>query len=100
MQLYNGKSTICWCKIDESSSKEDVAEIFKDIKNYGNIDYVGCWYIKAANYMKNTNIETALVSTNSICQGEQTTILWKDMLNNGININFAYRTFRWIVKLV
>lgn len=47
--------------------KEDVAEIFKDIKNYGNIDYVGCWYIKAANYMKNTNIETALVSTNSIC---------------------------------
>ena len=75
--------------------KEDVAEIFKNIKNYGNIDYVGCWYIKAANYMKNTNIETALVSTNSICQGEQTTILWKDMLNNGININFAYRTFRW-----
>lgn len=75
--------------------KEDVAEIFKSIKNYGNIDYVGCWYIKAANYMKNTSIETALVSTNSICQGEQTTILWKDMLNNGININFAYRTFRW-----
>lgn len=75
--------------------KEDVAEIFKNIKNCGNIDYVGCWYIKAANYMKNTSIETALVSTNSICQGEQTTILWKDMLNNGININFAYRTFRW-----
>lgn len=75
--------------------KEDVAEIFKNIKNYGNIDYVGCWYVKAANYMKNTSIETALVSTNSICQGEQTTILWKDMLNNGININFAYRTFRW-----
>ncbi len=57
--------------------KADVAEIFKSIKNYGNIDYVGCWYIKAANYMKNTSIETALVSTNSICQGEQTTILWK-----------------------
>ena len=75
--------------------KEDVAEIFKDIKNYGNIDYVGCWYIKAADYMKNTNIETALVSTNSICQGEQATILWKGMLNNGVNINFAYRTFRW-----
>ncbi len=75
--------------------KEDVAEIFKNIKNYGNIDYVGCWYVKAANYMKNTSIETALVSTNSICQGEQTAILWKDMFNNGININFAYRTFRW-----
>lgn len=77
------------------NQKLDVAEIFKNTKNYGNIDYVGCWYIKASNYMKNTCIETALVSTNSICQGEQTTILWKDMLNNGININFAYRTFRW-----
>lgn len=77
------------------NQKSDVAEIFKNTKNYGNIDYVGCWYIKASNYMKNTCIETALVSTNSICQGEQTTILWKDMLNNGININFAYRTFRW-----
>lgn len=77
------------------NQKLDVAEIFKNTKNYGNIDYVGCWYIKASNYMKNTCIETALVSTNSICQGEQTTILWKDMLNNVININFAYRTFRW-----
>lgn len=77
------------------NQKSDIAEIFKNTKNYGNIDYVGCWYIKASNYMKNTCIETALVSTNSICQGEQTTILWKDMLNNGININFAYRTFRW-----
>ena len=90
-----GNPPFVGARLMSSVQKEDVAEIFKDIKNYGNIDYVGCWYIKAANYMKSTNIETALVSTNSICQGEQTTILWKDMLNNGININFAYRTFRW-----
>lgn len=90
-----GNPPFVGARLMSSVQKEDVAEIFKDIKNYGNIDYVGCWYIKAANYMKNTNIETALVSTNSICQGEQTTILWKNMFNNGININFAYRTFRW-----
>lgn len=90
-----GNPPFVGARLMSSVQKEDVAEIFKDIKNYGNIDYVGCWYIKAANYMKNTHIETALVSTNSICQGEQTTILWKDMLNNGVNINFAYRTFRW-----
>lgn len=90
-----GNPPFVGARLMSSVQKEDVAEIFKNIKNYGNIDYVGCWYVKAANYMKNTSIETALVSTNSICQGEQTTILWKDMLNNGININFAYRTFGW-----
>ena len=75
--------------------KRDVSKIFKDIKNSGNIDYVGCWYIKASEYMKNTNIQSALVSTNSICQGEQPAILWKKLMNNGIYINFAYKTFRW-----
>lgn len=90
-----GNPPFVGARLMDQEQKNDVAEIFKNIKNYGNIDYVGCWYIKAANYMKNTSIETALVSTNSICQGEQTTILWKDMLNNGININFAHRTFRW-----
>ena len=90
-----GNPPFVGARLMDQEQKSDVAEIFKNIKNYGNIDYVGCWYIKSAEYMKNTNIETALVSTNSICQGEQTTILWKDMLNNGININFAHRTFRW-----
>lgn len=75
--------------------KEDVNIIFKDIKNSGNIDYVGCWYIKSAEYMKGTEIQTALVSTNSICQGEQPAILWKKLMNDGIYINFAYKTFRW-----
>ena len=45
--------------------------------------------------MKNTLIKTALVSTNSICQGEQVAILWKDLFKNGTHINFAYRTFKW-----
>ena len=75
--------------------KEDVNKIFKDVKNAGNIDYVGCWYIKSAEYMKNTNIQAALVSTNSICQGEQPAILWKKLIEEGIFINFAYKTFRW-----
>ena len=90
-----GNPPFVGARLMNNSQKEDISNIFKDIKNAGNIDYVGCWYIKAADYMKNTSIKTALVSTNSICQGEQPAILWKKLLNNGIIINFAYRTFRW-----
>ena len=78
------------------SQKEDMIAVFgKDWKNIGNIDYVGAWYKKAADYMKGTNIEAAYVSTNSISQGEQVANLWKPLFDEGIHINFAYRTFQW-----
>ena len=59
-------------------------------------DYVTAWYIKASNYMqKNKKIETAFVSTNSICQGQQVDTLWGLLLKKGIKINFAYSSFPW-----
>lgn len=61
----------------------------------GELDYVACWYKKAADYIKGTTIECAFVSTNSICQGQQVAPLWKDLLSKGLIINFAYRTFIW-----
>ena len=77
------------------NQKEDITNIFKGVKGAGNLDYVSCWYQKAIIYIENSAIEVAFVSTNSITQGEQTSILWKNIINKGININFAYRTFRW-----
>jgi hypothetical protein len=63
---------------------------------FGRLDYVTCWYHKAAAYMHdNPEIKTALVSTNSICQGEQVGILWSYLLAQGVQINFAHRTFQW-----
>ena len=65
-------------------------------KNVGDLDYVCCWYKKAADLMStNKNIRTAFVSTNSICQGEQVAYLWERLFDNGILINFAHRTFQW-----
>jgi type I restriction-modification system DNA methylase subunit len=90
-----GNPPFIGARLMNETQKEDIANIFKGVKNAGNIDYVGCWYKKASLYIKDTNIEVAFVSTNSICQGEQTTILWKSILENGIYINFAYKTFRW-----
>ena len=84
-------------KNDQSKKqKEDMYLIFgRNWNGYKELDYVSAWYKKSADFMKNTKIKTALVSTNSITQGQQVPILWEKLINDGININFAYRTFRW-----
>ena len=65
-------------------------------KNIGEMDYVTGWYMKSAQLMKGHSIRTALVSTNSISQGEQVANLWKPLFEQyGVHIDFAYRTFRW-----
>jgi len=73
--------------------KEEKQALFG--KSGGVLDYVACWYKKAAIYMKNTNVKAAFVSTNSICQGEQVAPLWKPLCQDGICINFAHRSFKW-----
>jgi len=77
------------------TQKAELMQLFPNNRKAGVLDYVSGWYIKAANLMRGTNIKTAFVSTNSITQGEQVAALWKDVLNNDLHINFAYRTFRW-----
>ena len=81
-----------WMSLEQ---KRDVENIFKGWKSIGNLDYVSCWYKKAADYIGNNNIRAALVSTNSITQGESVSILWKPLFESGIHIDFAYRTFVW-----
>ena len=82
-------------KKEESEQKQDLKMIFKDIKKSGNLDYVSCWYKKSSELMIGTSIKTALVSTNSITQGEQVDILWNELFKNKVHIDFAYRTFVW-----
>ena len=75
--------------------KSDVNAIFPGWKNAGNLDYVCCWYKKAADIMQGTSVRSALVSTNSVSQGESVANLWKPLFDGGVHIDFAYRTFRW-----
>nr|MBQ5605126.1 class I SAM-dependent DNA methyltransferase [Bacteroidales bacterium] len=77
--------------------REDLRLIFGEKwKNIGEMDYVTAWYKKATEMMKGTSIRTALVSTNSISQGEQVANLWKPLFEqDGIHIDFAHRTFQW-----
>ncbi|MGL5250836.1 MAG: DNA methyltransferase, partial [Enterovibrio sp.] len=75
--------------------KEDMQAVFDGFKALGYLDYVACWFWKGANYIKNSRAELALVSTNSICQGEQVSALWPSILSLGLNIHIAYPTFAW-----
>ena len=75
--------------------KADVNTIFPGWKNAGNLDYVCCWYKKASDMMQGTSVCSALVSTNSVAQGESVANLWKPLFDAGVHIDFAYRTFRW-----
>ena len=76
--------------------KQDVVRLFgAKWKNVGNMDYVCCWYKRAWQLIKHTHTKVAFVSTNSICQGEQVANLWQPLMDDGLRIDFAHRTFRW-----
>ena len=87
--------------LQNKEQKDDILSVFVDIdgkpfKTAGKIDYVAGWYYKASELMQHTNIRAALVSTNSITQGEQVAAIWKPLKELfGIHIDFAHRTFRW-----
>ena len=83
-------------KEQKKEQKDELTSLFpKTVKGVGNLDYVSGWYVKALDLIKNTNAKCCFVSTNSITQGEQVPILWKYLVENGLSIDFAYRTFRW-----
>lgn len=92
-----GNPPFVGARLMNESQKQDVIDIFgAKWKNVGNLDYVSCWYKKAATLMRhNKKCRAALVSTNSICQGEQVANLWERLFEDGILINFAHRTFHW-----
>ena len=91
-----GNPPFVGARLMSSAQKDDLFEIFgSKWKNAGNLDYVCCWYKKAADYIQGAPIRVALVSTNSVSQGEQVANLWKPLFQQGVHIDFAHRTFRW-----
>lgn len=78
-------------------SKDQKDDLLKACQECGsNIDYVAGWYYKTARMIKGTEVRAALVSTNSITQGEQVAAIWKPLIEQyGLEIDFAHRAFRW-----
>ena len=80
--------------LQNESQKADMEKIFTNVKGVGVLDYVTAWYLKASQFIQNTKIRVAFVSTNSIVQGEQVGILLNLLFSNyKIKINFSHRTF-------
>ena len=92
-----GNPPFLGARIMSSKQKDDLIFVFgSKWKNIGNMDYVTGWYKKSQEMMlRNPSINAALVSTNSITQGEQVAALWKPLMENGLQIDFAWRTFIW-----
>ena len=81
-------------KVMSDEQRIELADIFGD--GGGVLDYVSGWYLKAAQYIQSAKINVAFVSTNSITQGEQVGILWKELIEKyTVYIHFAHRTFKW-----
>jgi hypothetical protein len=79
-----------------ADQRADMAALFAGVSSGMLLDYVACWYRKAAAFMAmNPALRCAFVSTNSICQGEQVIVLWPELLRGSVKIHFAHRTFQW-----
>ena len=90
-----GNPPFVGAKRESKQQKQEVTNLTDNYKNANLLDYVSGWYVKAAKYIQNTNIQCAFVSTDSITHGEQTGILWKYLEQYNICINFAYKSFKW-----
>ncbi len=81
--------------LQDASQKSDVATVWKGEKRAKTLDYVTCWFKKAAELVAGTGSRVAFVSTNSICLGEQPAPLWNEIFRLGLSIDFAHQTFAW-----
>lgn len=77
------------------TQKQELIDLFGEKSNAGILDYVSGWYAKSSMLISGTNIRCAFVSTNSISQGEQVSVLWEYLLKKDISIDFAYKSFVW-----
>ena len=79
-----------------AKQKADMLHVFRNFKNVGDIDYVACWFYRAAEYIQGTQVKVGFVATNSITQGEQVPLIWGLLFGRfKIKIHFAHRTFAW-----
>ena len=82
--------------MQSKEQKDDLAIVFKGIKDYKNLDYIACWFLKGAKFIQNQNAQFSYVSTNSICQGEQVASLWTHIFQKNLEIGFAHTSFKWV----
>jgi hypothetical protein len=77
------------------NQKSDMRYVLNSYKGVNSLDYISIWFFKAINFIKGNNAKIGFVSTNSIVQGEQVSLLWQNLLQNSVEINYAFESFKW-----
>lgn len=81
--------------LQEKSHKKDMEKVFAGKDNWKALDYISCWFYLGSLYIKESRAKLAFVSTNSISQGEQVSLIWPMIFQNDVSISFAYESFKW-----
>lgn len=79
----------------DKEQKDDMNIVFNDHKNVNRLDYIGCWFKKGSDYIRDINASYSFVTTNSITQGEQVSLIWPYIFSMNQEISFAYQSFNW-----
>ena len=90
-----GNPPFLGARLQTPEQKNDIKNVCSEIEGSNNLDYVSCWFVKAHKYITKSKAQCALVSTNSIIQGDSVSVLWPSLLNNDIEIGFAHKPFKW-----
>ncbi|WP_368648926.1 DNA methyltransferase [Castellaniella ginsengisoli] len=77
------------------SQNLDMERVFKGFKKFKDLDLVTSWIWLGAKYISASGNELAFVTTNSITQGEQVSLIWPKIFDLGLNIHFAWQSFSW-----
>ncbi|MDO4496937.1 MAG: N-6 DNA methylase [Bacteroidales bacterium] len=81
--------------MQDEDQKEDMRVVCGHFENYKNLDYIACWFYRGAEFIENGKAKYAFVSTNSLCQGDSVALLWPNIFKKGLEIKFAYQSFKW-----
>ena len=81
--------------MQDENQKADLEHVCGKFQNYKNLDYIANWFYLGTLYIRGTKAKCAFVSTNSICQGDSVALLWPNVFDKGVEINFAYQSFKW-----
>ncbi|MFZ7187017.1 class I SAM-dependent DNA methyltransferase [Avibacterium avium] len=82
-------------RYQKDEHREQIEDVLSDYENYKRLDYIVCWFHKASSYIQGKNARFAFVSTNSITQGEQVKPVWSRIFSQNLEIDFAYKSFKW-----
>ena len=82
-------------RYQNESHKTDIKRVLGHLKSYKKLDYIACWFFKAAQFSLNKQCRFSFVTTSSVCQGEQVELFWPFIYDHSLKLNFAYKPFKW-----